>query len=269
MVNLHPALKEFDKKFNALTNQGYRHDASRVWDDFLSVTLSNFCLETPYPDLKNYIEKTYGEDVKLMGELFIEYLHSMQRAVTDDNSWFDLLGHYYEYLASRSKKQAFGQFFTPEHLCDLICQLTYEKGEEDDKIKTVNDPCCGSARFLISAHMHWKGKVMCYGEDLDPQCTKMAAINCLMHGVEAEIINHNSLLPDSFNDGYHVNVNLRYTGMPHIRRIKKEESHIINMWERAKVENKKGYDQQVEVMEQKYSERKEVFGSYQLTLFGE
>lgn len=62
----------------------------------------------------------------------------------------DVKGDMYEYLLSRlSVSGTNGQFRTPRHIIDLIVSLVAPKPD-----RTICDPACGTAGFLVSAFRH-------------------------------------------------------------------------------------------------------------------
>jgi type I restriction enzyme M protein len=97
---------------------------------------------------------------------------------------------------------------------------------------TINDPACGSGRMLIAFHAKNPGNYV-FGEDLDPMCCKMACINLMIHGCEGEIVNHNSLQPDDYIQGWSINADIRKSGLPSIRPLAKENSFVHRMWHKA------------------------------------
>ena len=110
--------------FNSLFNKiAYRHDASRVFDDFLSIIICCFARETQedwyFETIKEYSREELDTFAQMMGELLKIYDKAMK-----DEDWTDPLGEYYEVLAGRYKKSSLGQFFTPKSLCDVMSALT-------------------------------------------------------------------------------------------------------------------------------------------------
>lgn len=101
----------------------------------------------------------------------------------------DPLGNLFmEYLSSKDK----GQFFTPEHICDLMAQVTgkYQDGQ------SVCDPCCGSGRNLLAvAKIAREAKVTLsyHAADIDHTCVKMTTLNFLIQTMTGEIAWMNTL----------------------------------------------------------------------------
>lgn len=111
------------------------------------------------------------------------------------------LGDFYEVLAGNYKKLRLGQFFTPKALCEIMSMLIIDK---DDFGKTINEPTCGSGRIVLASNSFAPGNYyVC--QDLDPICCKMAAINCCLHTVRAEIHCMNTLTLSKPTVSYYVN----------------------------------------------------------------
>lgn len=247
----------FHEAFMKLYGGGYKHDVSQLFSDFLNVSISNFQLE-PNPELEAEINKRYSpEEVVLLGKLFQQWVLSMNEIMGEGDGfdWYDILGVYYEALNHGFKRSAFGQFFTPETIVKMMGAMMFPASDNPDKIQSISDPCSGSGRFLLEAHCQLKARCICYGEDIDAMCAKMTVLNCLVHGVEAEVIHHNSLMPESFNAGWYVNAGIKKGGMPNIRRITAEDSRVIGMWKRVREEQPEKQKEQVKILEEKYSNR--------------
>jgi len=191
------------KNFNSLFNKFmYSWDASNIFDDFLSIFICCFARGTQedwyFDVIKRYKKEELNIFAQMMAELLILYSNAKQ-----NNDWIDPLGEYYEILASNHKKSSFGQFFTPKPICDLMTQFSLQNADWD---KTVNDPTCGSGRTLLSANQHTKD--MTYiGQDLDPVCAKMAAINLCMHQMKGTIYCMDTLRMTEPKKTYAINPN--------------------------------------------------------------
>lgn len=227
--------------FKLIEMLGRKHDYATVFDDFLTIALTQFVS----PDceigkkwhasaIKNYDD----EEKKSFSLMFAEMIKAYQVNITDDGQWYDLFGDTYMMIAGRWKSSHLGQFFTPESICDLITG-TYEKSSG----KTVSDPTCGSGRMLISHHVKNLGNYY-VGEDLDLMCCKMTALNFLLHGTCGEVCHHNSLTePDTFRHRFVVNKYLnKGFGIPHVQL---QESGI---WHHRRYEKKVEMQQETQAV---------------------
>lgn len=228
-------VRELEKLMTSFTyTNGF--EISRVFDDWLRFIINSFDADkTPITDW-NYKKEHNGAFMKLT----VEWINVMSREIGGENSWFDAFGCLYEsVIAGNGRRSNAGQFFTPEHVCDLMTKINYNP-EHKVYGKTVSDPTCGSGRTLLSFHAHNPGNFM-FGEDMDRTCVMMTVCNFLVHGVVGEVVWHDSLQPDSWFDGWRVNDNInthlhRWNGIPHVRKLKKEDAHIIRQWEARKQE---------------------------------
>ncbi len=219
-----------------LAESGYKHDVSVLFSDFLSLIIACFSYDREVLEqLENRYDK--GEQKKFM-ELKREFflVHDREQKYNEGLFvWNDYLGMFYEVLSSQYKRSALGKFFTAESVCELVAKVMFR--EAPDQIVRINDAACGSGRLLLAGHCSVKGKCIVYGEDLDEICMKMTVINLLIHGVEGEVIHHNSLRPDSFYNGYYVNEHIKSVLFPTVRKLySAEESQICRMWEKIRRE---------------------------------
>lgn len=104
----------------------------------------------------------------------------------------DILGEIYQAQITYGEH---GQFFTPEHITDVMTELVGKEktlSEGVQKGEKVMDPCCGSGRFLLSrAKKHPEDYLI--GQDIDERCCKMAAINLWIFDLTGEIRQGDSL----------------------------------------------------------------------------
>ena len=165
------------------------------------------CAFCPNPESGlSYYEDDYLkmiEPYKVAGTLkyFPELLAEMVAYIEenrDSSQGNDLLGEFFQQELSRGRS---GQFFTPFHICQMMAEITRA---EETKPSTVLDPCCGSGRMLLAFGKNAKMPHCYYGVDIDPVCTKMAAINLFLNGLQGEVICADALLPDDFRLGYRI-----------------------------------------------------------------
>lgn len=222
-------LRDFNNVFEMISR---RWDYSRVFDDFLTITL-NFFRPLPQKLERPNYER---DDLDRFNELLRLFFVAMQGGI-EKHGWYDALGIYYQVLSSRSKKSCMGQFFTPVALCDMTARMNITKG---DTGKIVNDPACGSGRMLLASHVYNLGNFH-FGEDLDPVCCKMTAINFVIHGVQGEVVNMNSLSRESYRFGFCINRWLQLTGVPLIEDMPASQSFVwagYDSWRVSKIKQK-------------------------------
>jgi type I restriction enzyme M protein len=166
----------------------YRHGHHQVFSDYVDYSLLCFKAAVDEPgrlkkeNERQALVKRYGSDYDTLVLMFHEHVKILAAKLHEGAAWYDLLGTAYECIVGKYKSSAMGQFFTPESLCDLIARMTIASEGQD---KTISDPACGSGRLLLAAHgVNHKNQY--YGDDKDPLCTKMTAVNMALHGMRGQ-----------------------------------------------------------------------------------
>jgi len=188
----------------------YRY--SNVLDDYLDHWLHILRIEpldNPDKELLEIVLESY--------KIYIDARSTPNRdGFPQMTGWADVIGNVFEQYKSKGAKQSFGQFFTPEHVCDLMSALIGTTGQElSDGRMMFYDPTSGSARTLMSAH--WNSikdqdfatyphrKYFYCANDLDQKCSKMSLINMFLHGMSGEITNANGLwMQNDYRWGYRI-----------------------------------------------------------------
>lgn len=204
-------MRDFNALFSLLAR---KHDAARVFDDFLTLVVCVLARQTQEDWYLSTIRKYDEDDInifpKLLGNLFIIY----DNGITD-YSWIDPLGTFYEVITGNYKKSGLGQFFTPESLCDLCAQMIIPKGTFG---KNINEPTCGSGRMILATNVHAKGNHY-VAQDLDHMCVKMTCINLAFHGIKAEVLHQNTLTLEKPYNRYVINHDYHRTKTPFVYKL--------------------------------------------------
>lgn len=146
----------------------------QAFEDWLTAMVCALAAETKEAEYLAIVERhkegTPGKrGVDLIAEMFAELLFAM------DKNKGDLLGDLFEGAISYGEN---GLFLTPENLAQCMARLTLDDAAsaEGDKPLYVNDPCCGTGRMLLEA-ANANPRVELVGQDIDPRCAKITAIN--------------------------------------------------------------------------------------------
>jgi len=165
-------------------------------------------LETHY----RHVLEELGKKPGMLGEVFkkarpdIQNPATLRRLIVDliePENWLamdaDIKGDIYEGLLSRSAEESpkgAGQYFTPRALIQAIVDVMKPTPED-----TVCDPACGTAGFLLAAHSyvskHFGSQLdpdqkkhlrtrFVHGWELVPSTGRLAVMNILLHGVNAD-----------------------------------------------------------------------------------
>ena len=147
----------------------------------------------------------------------------------DSAGWYDAFGDLF--MFTQGDKKGLGQCFTPSSVCDMMSEMALQCEPKKTYCTTfgmcytINDPTCGSGRWLLSAaaklRREYGRKIYCVGSDIDSRCCKITAINLMLHGFYGEVIRHDTLMdPNGVDEGYIINEGQYplYPGLPTIRR---------------------------------------------------
>lgn len=166
------------------------------------------------------------EAVTIIDEIYEE----ISREQTEGQGFQDTQGDLYEYLLSEiASAGKLGQFRTPRHIIQMMCELV------DPKLgDTICDPACGTGGFLLGAYQHiltqytsekhrvtdgnglrrglvgdkltderqWKHlkEKTFYGYDVDETMVRIGLMNLMMHGISHPNISQRDTLSKNFND---------------------------------------------------------------------
>lgn len=166
------------------------------------------------------------EAINIIDDIFEE----ISRQETGGQGFQDTQGDIYEYLLSEiTSAGKLGQFRTPRHIIQLICELV------DPKLgDTICDPACGTGGFLLGAYQHiitahtskehqktdengltrgllgdkltderqWthlKEKTF-YGYDMDESMVRIGLMNLMMHGISSPNIEQKDTLSKKYDE---------------------------------------------------------------------
>ncbi len=203
--NKAPKSKTVEQISEKLMGLGYRH--SNVLDEYLDHWLHHLGIK---PAAK--------VDKEILELVFVGHTHWSEIIIAEKNcvQTYDFLGTLFEQCSLGSKKQMFGQFFTPEHICGMISKMIGCKGKPMSDGKTyISDPTCGSSRMLLAAasevlesrpqQERYCDDIFFAANDLDHMCTKMSLINFYLHGLSGEVTCANGLFMDQdYRFGYKI-----------------------------------------------------------------
>ena len=148
-----------------------------------------------------------GSGAKLIAnEVVVELLNRLNRVpLSNEDASADILGRAYEYLIKYFADDAgakAGEFFTPPEVVDCLVRIL-EPAPGD----TVYDPTCGSGGMLVHSADYLKerkhdiAELRYFGQELNWSTYAIARINCILHGMEADIRGGRSTITDpAFRD---------------------------------------------------------------------
>lgn len=195
-----------------LKQLNHKHNIANVFNDFLSmVTYSisnsvsfNQALENQYLNIINKYEK---DEQDLFPKMFASLINSL-----NPEEFNDVLGTIFEELELQNKFK--GQFFTPQHICDLMNEITLNKDEVIKIIDTrgyfsMSEPACGSGRLVYSLlkfmhdnNINFHKNVYIEATDVSNLCAYMTYIQLSLYGANAKVICGNTLTNEVYETFY-------------------------------------------------------------------
>ncbi len=210
----------YDQFVKTLHKLEYKHDLSKAFNDLLTVGICSFHrtnIQTQLQEQDEANETLYMNTIKSYKRddlnILAEALGVLQLNVLD-NPYSDILG---EFFMQHITKGQNGQYFTPEHVCDMMALI--QCGNDQSERNRIFDPACGSGRMLLSAAKQ-NHKNYFFGADNSETCAKMATLNFFLNGLSGEVAWMNSLSMEWYG-GWHIN-----TKGIGIIPINKEQSQI-------------------------------------------
>lgn len=187
------------KKLEELAHRSHM-SRGQAFEDWLTAMVCALAAETKEAEYLAMVErhkrgKPGQRGIDLFGELFAELLLAMEK------SDGDILGDLFEGAISYGEN---GLFLTPENLAQCMALLSLDEGARppSDAPLYVNDPCCGTGRLLLEA-AKVNPRVELVGQDIDPRCVKITAINLGLRSRYGWVICGNTLTNEMYF-GYRV-----------------------------------------------------------------
>lgn len=130
-----------------------------------------------------------GKTVSKRNELLSKVLTSVNMMTLGEDlegNSIDAFGDAYEFLmqmyAANAGKSG-GEFFTPQAVSELLAMIA---SLNNNNIRSVYDPCCGSGSLLLKFAKTVGKKnpnLMYYGQEINPSTYNLCRINMFLHGI--------------------------------------------------------------------------------------
>lgn len=207
-----PTVEEIMRDARNISN---RYDSNKLLTDLFecgALAISNLA-DLPQ---KNAREKRYKEIITQYNEqerlrlaaVFGKIYALLSSVVYDNGKFNDYLGEIF--MRSNMANGKKGQVFTPFHIAEMMARMTISESvkeeTKDDKILTINDPCCGSGAMSLGALDVLKSYGInythgCFIEcsDIDLRCVHMAYLQLSLAGVPAIIKHQNTLTRETWS----------------------------------------------------------------------
>ena len=164
---------------------------SALLDKELEKVLPNFGdIKNPYKEIyseSNLPARTIKELVYLINEIDIK----------NQKEKIDYLGRIYEYFIGNfaaTEGTRGGEFFTPPSVVNLLVQMLNPQGG------IVYDPACGTGGMFIQSNKYSEQKIKFIGQEQNCKTIMLAYMNGVLHGLDLQIKNGDTLLNDCFDE---------------------------------------------------------------------
>jgi len=190
-----------------------RHGVHSIFSDFLTLLMCAFSLGQREEEYLKTIRKYEKPEAYKISEALAALIVEM---TGDGTGMVDVLGDYFERFLSYGRN---GQFFTPQHLCDMMARLM----NPITPLERILDPACGSGRMLM-AMAKLNRFATFFGADNDRNCAMMCAINMCLNSMYGEVAWMNSIT-NQFYAAWQIHPTAK--GCPCITQISEKQSYIL------------------------------------------
>ena len=193
---------------------GQKYSTWQVFEDFLAlsaISISNsvdrFHFDEREKEYLKIIKKYDKTEVNTFPKIFSTLIMALEQNAERPK---DILGVLFHKLELHNKYH--GQFFTPNHICDFMGQITFSQQNEILKQKdyvTVAEPCCGSGALILgfacamANNKHdFQRQMKVLATDIDIKCVYMTYIQLSLYGIPAIVTHGNSLTNEKWSQWY-------------------------------------------------------------------
>jgi type I restriction-modification system DNA methylase subunit len=195
--------KEIVKAINDMSGSRSSYEVFYDWIALMALSIQNSCYQIHDRTWEKREEEymriitPYGGKGKRFAELSALLVETM------DHSMSDVLGEIFMESGFGSKRA--GQFFTPFNLSLLCARINVKAANER---VTLNEPSCGSggmviatARAMLEKGIDYQKKLKVIAQDLDWKAVYMCYVQLSLYGIDAEVIQGNTLT-DPYKTAY-------------------------------------------------------------------
>lgn len=146
-----------------------------LFEEFLSLQLSFFC-NNPNDRQKKLYKKMLEND-----EYRRAFMDCMTAYGDAAEGYHDPLGEMFMWRISHGHN---GQFFTPEHVCEMMAEISGVQSE------SISDPTCGSGRMLLAGLKVAREaghEPVIHANDLSYTCAQMTLLNMCANTAYGEV----------------------------------------------------------------------------------
>ncbi len=183
--------KKNDNVWNKIVDNSNDEKIASLLDEELMKILPKFNnMTNPYEDMyvnSNLPARTINDLINLINEIDLQ----------SNSEQIDYLGQIYEYFIGNfaaTEGNRGGEFFTPPSIVNLLVNmLNPQQG-------IIYDPACGTGGMFIQSSKYSGSNLKFVGQEQNCKTILLAYMNGVLHGLDIEIKNGDTLLNDCFPD---------------------------------------------------------------------
>lgn len=189
----------------------HKYGSWQVFEDFLAMSaysISNSVdwvnkdkRELQYMEIVGKYEK---KELDSFPKMFYHLIEELERNVDRPK---DVLGPIFHELELHNKYK--GQFFTPQHVCDMMGMITAGDNLPERGFHSVYEPCTGSGAMILGlanalkkGGFHFQQQMVVFATDIDIKCVWMTYLQLSLYGIPAVITHGNSLTVEEWSRWY-------------------------------------------------------------------
>ena len=199
----HPNKPNLDEPFHKPLETLARSKGSivQVFSDFVKIAACTVACETREDEYCATIKNYQKEELEYFTQAFASMISQMEA-----KPFSDILGVYYQDIASKFTRDSRGEFYTPEHMSELMARISVdvETVIKEGVPITVSEPTCGGGGMILqlaklfSPEERNDGKsyvdlMRVTAQDVSPIACHMTFINTTLWGIPAKVIQGDSL----------------------------------------------------------------------------
>ena len=189
----------FQKRLESLSNHARRPD--EVFAGFCRLAACTLAAQTRETEYLEEAKRWKPEELNGFSEALGQLVIEMEAA-----PFTDLLGPIYLERASKSCRDARGEFYTPPSICQLMAEMTVGDVDDSSNPVTVLEPACGAGGMILAVGRKFSRtnqvhRLRVTAIDINPTACDMAYINTTLWGIPCRVL-HGNVLSMEFWHGW-------------------------------------------------------------------
>ena len=172
-----------------------------VFSDFVRIAACAVACQTREDEYFEVIRRYAKEEQRELANAFAYLVDEME-----DHPFCDVLGEYYQIIASKASRDGRGEFFTPEAISELMARISLNAEEVIEKGNpiTLGEPTCGAGGMILQVAKQLSPErtgleesyvdlLRVTAQDISPVACDMTYINTSLWGIPARVLLGNTL----------------------------------------------------------------------------